>query len=447
MGQPSVAVLGGGIMGSSVALHLARLGAHATVLEREAEPFMGASRWNEGKIHLGFLYAADPTLRSARSVLGAGLDFARQVERLTGADCRERMTPADDLYLVHRDSVSSPAAARDYFERLATVIRKHPDAGRYLVDVSGCRVEELRDDELEAVADSGAIAAGLRVPERSVNTNFVADAFVAALEGAGGVELACGVEVSAVEPAGDGRWAVRSGNERHGTFDAVVNALWEGRPAIDRTAGHDPDEGHQHRYRVSLFARADDRLEIPSAVVAVGPFGDLKDYGDGSFYLSWYPAGLLARSESVDPPAPPVLGRADRERIAAETFAGLGAIVPAALEISAPRARFASRAAGSTRRDGGCSTTPGRRSTAATFTASAAWGPTSRWTPGSTRLRPLARRNSPGWWSASRWAERSGCVAAGSGGRSGPSAPGGARTARRRRRLAPARSARRPACS
>ena len=45
---------------------------------------MGASRWNEGKIHLGFLYAADPTLRSARSVLGGGLDFARQVERLTG---------------------------------------------------------------------------------------------------------------------------------------------------------------------------------------------------------------------------------------------------------------------------------------------------------------------------------------------------------------------------
>ena len=202
------------------------------------------------------------------------------------------------------------------------------------------------------MAGSGAIAAGLRVPERSVNTNFVADAFVAALEGAEGVELACGVEVSSVEPAGDGRWAVRSGNERHGTFDAVVNALWEGRPAIDRTAGHDPDEGHQHRYRVSLFARADARLEIPSAVVAVGPFGDLKGYGDGSFYLSWYPAGLLARSESVDPPAPPVIGRADRERIAAETFAGLGAIVPAALEIM--------RAASEVRVEGGWVYSQGR---------------------------------------------------------------------------------------
>ena len=331
--QPSVAVLGGGIMGSSVALHLARLGARATVFEREDAPFRGASRWNEGKIHLGFLYAADPSLRTAHSVLGPGLDFADQVERLTGAVCAERMTPAEDLYLVHRDSVSSPEATRAYFERLAETIREHPGASRYLVDVSGCRAAELSVQELGAVADPSTIAAGLRVPERSVNTGFVADAFVAALETAAGVELACGVDVGSVEPAGDGRWSVISGPDSYGPFDAVVNALWEGRPAIDRSVGHRPDSGEQHRYRVSLFVRADRALEVPSAVVAVGPFGDLKGYGDGSFYVSWYPAGLLARSESVEPPPLPELDAATRRRIADETFTGLGAIVPAALAI------------------------------------------------------------------------------------------------------------------
>jgi len=320
-------------MGSSVALHLAGRGAHATVFEREPQPFTGASRWNEGKIHLGFLYAADPTLRTARSLLGPGLDFADQVERLTGAVCAERMTPADDLYLVHRDSVSSPQATRGYYERLAETIRERPDAPRYLVDASGCRVEELSPEELGAVADPSEIVAGLRVPERSVNTGFVADAFVAALRAATGVELACGIEVSSVEATADGRWSVISGAEAHGPFDAVVNALWEGRPAVDRSVGHRPDEGEQHRFRVSLFARARLDLVIPSAVVAVGPFGDLKGYGDGSFYVSWYPAGLLARSESVEPPAVPVLDASARERIAAETFAGLGAIVPAALSI------------------------------------------------------------------------------------------------------------------
>ena len=330
--KPSVAVLGGGIMGSSVALHLARLGAHATVFDREDEPFCGASRWNEGKIHLGFLYAADPTLGTALSVLDGGLDFGFQVERLTGASCAERMTQGDDLYLIHRESVVPPEAAAEYFERLAAVVREHPRAGDYLVDVSGCRAEELAPGELGAIADPASIAAGLRVPERSVDTNFVADAFVAALDAASRVELACGVEVSGVARAGEG-WTVRSPQGAHGPFDAVVNALWEGRPAIDRTAGHRPDEGPQHRYRVSLFVRASGPLDVPSAVVAAGPFGDLKNYGGNDFYLSWYDAGLLARSESVEPPPVPALDDAARERIAAETFAGLGALVPAALEI------------------------------------------------------------------------------------------------------------------
>ncbi len=58
---PSVAVLGAGILGSSVALFLARRGALVTLFDARDRPFEGASRWNEGKIHLGYIYAADQT--------------------------------------------------------------------------------------------------------------------------------------------------------------------------------------------------------------------------------------------------------------------------------------------------------------------------------------------------------------------------------------------------
>lgn len=84
-------------MGSSTALHLAGLGVPVTLFDREPEPFCGASRWNEGKIHLGFLYAADPTLETARSVLPGGLDFSDQIEQLTGASVEAQTTSADDL--------------------------------------------------------------------------------------------------------------------------------------------------------------------------------------------------------------------------------------------------------------------------------------------------------------------------------------------------------------
>ena len=64
--MPQVAVLGAGIMGSSAALLLSRRGAAVTLFDAQQRPLAGASRWNEGKIHLGFLYSADPSLRTAQ---------------------------------------------------------------------------------------------------------------------------------------------------------------------------------------------------------------------------------------------------------------------------------------------------------------------------------------------------------------------------------------------
>jgi glycine/D-amino acid oxidase-like deaminating enzyme len=328
----SVAVLGGGVMGASTALHLARRGAAVTVFEQAPEPFQGASRWNEGKIHLGYLYAADPDLRTARAVLAGGLDFKDQVERLTGLDVAAVTARGDDHYLVHRDSVVPPEAVGAYCDAVSELVAASPGASRYLVDVSRCTTHRLTATELAAVADPVAVVAGFRVPERSIDTVAVADAFVAALAAEDRVELALGQRVIAVEADGD-RWFVRTAGERNGPFDAVVNALWEGRPAVDETVGHRPDTAQQHRYRVSVFARTARRVETPCAVLGVGPFGDVKNYDGRTFYLSWYPLGLLARSETVEPPPVPVLNEDERADIASAVFAELATRLPWVREI------------------------------------------------------------------------------------------------------------------
>jgi glycine/D-amino acid oxidase-like deaminating enzyme len=337
MTRRRVAVLGAGIMGGSAALHLARLGVPVTVFDHENAPFRGASRWNEGKIHLGFLYSADPTLDTARALLPGGLDFKDQVEALTAIALGPVTTPADDLYLVHRDSVTPPDAAARYFAAVAELVRSHPKAHRYLTDASRTGVEPLSSSELSDLADPSVVVAGFRIPERSVDTNRVADAFVDALDGEPLVELCLGRHVTGVAPVGErqDRWRVHASNGRdgngredHGPFDAVVNALWEGRPRIDCTVGHRPDRAEHHRYRVSLFVRTATALESPSAVLAVGPFGDVKSYSERDFYLSWYPSGLLARAEAVDPPPVPTVSDREKQRIAREVFAALGDILP-----------------------------------------------------------------------------------------------------------------------
>jgi len=50
-----IAVLGAGVMGCSTAIFLARKGFQVSIFDKEKQPFSAASRWNEGKIHLGFI--------------------------------------------------------------------------------------------------------------------------------------------------------------------------------------------------------------------------------------------------------------------------------------------------------------------------------------------------------------------------------------------------------
>jgi hypothetical protein len=56
----------------------------------------------------------------------------------------------------------------------------------------------------------------------------------------------------------------------------------------------------------------------------------MKTYGGGRFYLSWYPAGLLAETEADHPADPPAPAAA---QVVAATRAGLAPLLPAAAAV------------------------------------------------------------------------------------------------------------------
>jgi glycine/D-amino acid oxidase-like deaminating enzyme len=330
-----VAILGAGIMGASLALNLARRGREVVLFDRADAPVTGASRWNEGKIHLGYLYGADPTLETARRVLAGGLAFGRLVSELIDADLSGHVTIGDDLYLVHRRSVVDAETLAAHFDAVDALVRAQPDARGYLDDVSAARSTRLAPGRLAELADPDEIVAGFSVPERSVNTLWLADRLAAALEAELRIELRTGVTVTACEAVGaaDGAWRVRGTPDVDERFDKVVNALWEGRLEIDLTAGLRPDAPWSHRYRRALFARTCRELTVPCAVVAVGPFGDVKNYDGRNFYLSWYPAGLVAEGTEVTLPAPPPLSPHGERELIAEMRLALEARMPWAGQI------------------------------------------------------------------------------------------------------------------
>ncbi len=332
-----VAVLGAGIMGSCLSLFLARKGIDVTLFDAERAPMSGVSRWNEGKIHLGYLYSADPSLRSARHVLPGGLAFGRLVSDLLGESLAGEMTAEDDLYLVHKDSVVEAGSVRRYLDAVSELVREQPDARDYLCDASRARARSLSRAELESIADTRKIVAGFRVPERSVRTGWIADRLCGALASEPRVTLRMGVRVASATPLGpvDGCWRVQGEGGVDETFDAVFNALWHGRLAIDRTAGLAPEGEWSNRYRVSLFARTSRPVDVPSAIAVIGPFGDIKNYNGRDFYLSWYPAGLLSESTAVSPKQPMPLGKQERLCLVERVGEGLGSVMPGAREVLA----------------------------------------------------------------------------------------------------------------
>ena len=189
-------------------------------------------------------------------------------------------------------------------------------------------MERLDRHKIESLTN-GTVRAGFCVPERSVNTVWVADRFVDALAAEPHIALRTGTLVVGVESIPDSwsaPWKIRCEPEVDDQFDFVVNALWEGRLAVDLSLGLVPEAEWSHRFRLSLFVETAGRLDFPCLVLATGPFGDVKNYDGHHFYLSWYPAGLVAQGEAIEPPQITTLPRATA--MAESIRQGLTAVVP-----------------------------------------------------------------------------------------------------------------------
>src|SRR6266404_4166187 len=71
-----VGVLGGGLQGCCVALSLAQHGIDVALFDRNDKLLSRAAVANEGKIHLRYMYANDPSHSTARMMMRGALAFA-----------------------------------------------------------------------------------------------------------------------------------------------------------------------------------------------------------------------------------------------------------------------------------------------------------------------------------------------------------------------------------
>jgi len=106
-----VGVLGGGSQGCCAALALAERSIKVTLFDKNGALLSRAAVANEGKIHLGYMYAGDPTLATAKTMIAGALSFAPFLERYLSRSAESFSVSVPATYVVHRDSQQSPEAS------------------------------------------------------------------------------------------------------------------------------------------------------------------------------------------------------------------------------------------------------------------------------------------------------------------------------------------------
>lgn len=328
---PSIAIIGAGLTGCCAALELARLGHGVTLIEQDLLPMNRASLRNEGKIHLGLIYANDPTLATARLQLRAALRFRPLLERWLGSRVTRIgvSTPFD--YLVARDSLLSPPQLAEFYARVDKVCQAEFEADASL-NYLGLRPERLAwrldaDDAPKEVA-AGLVQGVFRTQERAIDTDDLAaqvreavaaesrirmltEHQVGGVERIGGPRAAAGPTAlgdgaTGCEPRGRPAFAIigtARGEPFHIEATQVVNASWERRLVIDQTLGISSRPGVLHRLKYRVICRTPAALAgCPSITIVIGRYGDVVIRPGGTAYLSWYPAGLQGWAPGVEPP-------------------------------------------------------------------------------------------------------------------------------------------------
>jgi hypothetical protein len=292
------------MQGCCCALALAARGARATIFDRNERLLSRAAVANEGKIHLGYMYASDPSLATARMMARGALSFAPFLARHleVAVDSFKVSEPA--AYVVHRDSQRSPEEVRDYLAAAHAIVAEAGEGGAYFGRDLTVPLRPWSAAELEARFDPKIALAAFESPEVAIDPVALADLIRERIADDPRIEVCLGHEVDSVEDKDDPLvvTTASTGPARRG-FDHVVNALWDGRMAVDRHVGLRPTRPWLHRLKYGVRLRLADQAERPpSATFVSGPFGEVVSYWDGLVYLTWYPACLVAMSQELAPP-------------------------------------------------------------------------------------------------------------------------------------------------
>ena len=292
----SVAIVGAGLVGCLTALALARRGCRVTLIEGSDTLLSRASRFNEGKIHLGFTYGLDRTGETQARMFAYGATFEKSLSDLLSTSLDGLFLHRRCVYAVLRDCLLPDDAIAQHMAGITRLHEEFVASGGATPAPDGPLVDRLDKAALEELF-SAQIVAAYEVGEPIIDCERLRDLVRDAVRSEPGIACITGMAIHAIE---DGRRPsiVGRNGERFNGFDRVINAAWDGLPAIEKNSGR-PASGHCLRAKTGFVADIV-RGALPHPVSFVwGMYGDIVPWSDGQAYLSWYPSCRMGFSTDI----------------------------------------------------------------------------------------------------------------------------------------------------
>lgn len=303
-------VLGAGIQGVCVALMLQKHGYRVRLIDKSHDVLSRTSLTYEGKLHLGFVYGMDKTLRTGYRMIRDALHFAPYLDYLLGsAEDWSRFRSKPNIYLVAQDSMLSPPDVRAYFERLDANFQETSRAETRLHYLGDRPARVFEETTIPDYVAPEVAAAAFLTAEVSVDQWRLKQLLKQHLAASSSIDLLLEHQVQEIRATPGGGFAVecrRRPDDTAATFesDIVCNCLWEKRIHFDRTMGITDEPPQSLRLKYGLIVETDAFLRrLHSLTMIHGPYGNIvvSENTDRAF-CSWYPSGMKGLMEYGDLP-------------------------------------------------------------------------------------------------------------------------------------------------
>ncbi len=287
-------------MGCTLALELAQRGYLVKLFDKSPFPMNKTSLHNEGKLHLGFVYANDPTANTHKLMAQGSLSFLPILARLTGSKPEEFGASSPFHYFIPADSQITIDQIGKHFEKVASEIcLLNKDTENDYFGIKSSQWFERNPANVHEQLFAATLTQGsFKTEERSVSTRAVAEILSAAIGNHPNISFMGNSEILSVRrlDSGDINVNTLDRTEKQYTFPCVVNCLWDDRLRIDRSIGLEDQGSWYLRYKASITFKVShiSNPVIPSATGILGPYGDIVSLDD-HYYVSWYP--LAKRAE------------------------------------------------------------------------------------------------------------------------------------------------------